>query len=475
MTENATQLRTSLAHDHHRPVYHFLPPRYWMNDPNGLIHWNGTYHIFYQHNPFGALWGNMSWGHATSQDLIHWQDLPLALEPTPGGADEAGCFSGCAVNNNGIPTIFYTSTRGSRNEVQTQSIATSRDGLLTWEKHPANPILAQVPPELGQTRDFRDPYVWKQDDHWYMVIGSRIENGLGIVLLYRSNNLVDWEYLNPLLSGTDIRHGTIWECPNFFRLGEKWVLIISAHTGYNTDTVFYFVGDFVNHRFIPEYSDVLDYGTLYAPLAFENEQGKRLMFGWLREARPDADQRKAGWSGVQSIPRELTLDQHNRLISTPIAALQNIRGKHHTHRNIALGTQTTLDVRSLHLDIEASFLLQQNGSCTLTLAQNSENGEEATISYDRAKATLTVRKVFREINGALSTVTREVPHELAADEPLNLRILLDGSVLELIANGRTSITSRIYPQLAQPAATSLSGSNAQLLSLDIWEMPSIWQ
>jgi beta-fructofuranosidase len=267
----------------------------------------------------------------------------------------------------------------------------------------------------------------------------------------------------------------IWECPNFFQLGEKWVLLISAHTGHSTDTVFYFVGDFVNQRFIPETSAVFDYGTLYAPLSFLNDQGERLLFGWLREARPDAEMRHAGWSGVQSIPRVLSLDAHNRLISTPIAELDKIRGTHYTLKNLALDGETILDASSLHLDIEASFSLAQNGNCSLVLARNPENGEEITISYNRAREILSVRKVVREINGALSTTSREIPHQLDADEPLNLRILLDGSVLELIANGRTSLTSRVYPAQASQLTSCLSGSNAKLLSLDLWEMPSIWQ
>jgi len=108
--------RTTMASDPHRPQYHFLPPANWMNDPNGLIQWKGQYHLFYQHNPTEPLWGNMHWGHAISDDLIHWRDLPIALAPTPGGADETGCFSGCAVVND-LPTLMYTATAGADNEI----------------------------------------------------------------------------------------------------------------------------------------------------------------------------------------------------------------------------------------------------------------------------------------------------------------------------------------------------------------------
>lgn len=475
ISEKTPLHRNALRSDFHRPRYHFLPPTNWMNDPNGLIQWNGTYHLFYQHNPYGPLWGNMSWGHASSPDLIHWTDLPIAIEPTPGSADQAGVFSGCAVNHDGVPTIFYTSTAGERSEIQTQSIATSDDQLLTWEKHPANPIIRDVPAELGQNRDFRDPFVWKAGDQWYMVLGSRSGDATGVVLLYRSSNLLDWEYLNPILTSTEKRHGAIWECPNFFQLGEKWVLIISAHAGHMTDTVYYFVGDFVDHRFIPQYEAVLDYGTLYAPLTFVNEQGQRLLMGWLRESRSDADQRVAGWSGVQSIPRLLSLDEHNRLIMTPIAALDQLRGRHHRFADFALNGETPLPVSGMHLDIMAEFQIKAGGRCGLTLGLLQETGEHTEIVYDQQTAQLSVHKIYRESNGALTTSVRSVPHALSVGETLRLRILLDASVVELIANDRTSLTSRIYPASDQSTAISVSGHQATVRSIDIWEMPSIWQ
>ncbi|MBZ0294813.1 MAG: glycoside hydrolase family 32 protein, partial [Anaerolineae bacterium] len=149
--ETTLSIRKQLAADHQRPQYHFLPPSNWMNDPNGLIQWNGQYHLFYQYNPHGPLWGTIHWGHAISDDLIHWADWPIALTPTLGGPDEAGCFSGCAVNHDGVPTLIYTGTRGERHDIQTQCIATSHDGLLTWETYSGNPVLDAVPDEAGQT------------------------------------------------------------------------------------------------------------------------------------------------------------------------------------------------------------------------------------------------------------------------------------------------------------------------------------
>lgn len=469
-------LRHHFTHDRHRPRYHFLPPSNWMNDPNGLIQWNGMYHLFYQHNPYGPLWGNMSWGHAVSEDLIHWQDLPVALSPTPNSPDESGCFSGCAVDDDGTPTIIYTAVRGDHHEIQTQSIAVSYDNLMTWQKHPSNPVIAEVPPELGQTRDFRDPFVWKEGHTWYMALASRIQNAqnaVGVVLLYRSANLIDWEYLNPLLEGEPGKHGVLWECPNLFKSGDKWLLIVSAYLESSKSTVLYFVGEYKDFRFHPESSGVLDYGDLYAPLTFADGQGRRLLFGWLRESRPDADQERAGWSGVQSIPRVLSLDAQQRLLMKPVPVLEALRTRHYTIHARPLTENIPLDVRGLQLDIEAQFAPGKAGICGFSFAFSDSDHEQVDILYDSNRQHLMVRKWHPEATGA-ATSTLEAEHHLAPDEPLHLRILLDGSVIETVANDRTSITSRYYPTSSDSAGVTLIAQDCTLESLDVWEMASIW-
>lgn len=470
-TEPALAIRQRLAGDRHRPRYHFQPPCNWMNDPNGLIQWNGQYHLFYQHNPNGPLWADMHWGHAVSDDLLHWTDWPVALAPTPGGPDERGVFSGCAVDHAGTPTLIYTGTRGEHHDIQTQCIATSDDGLLTWHKYPGNPVIDRVPPEAGQTRDFRDPFVWREGDTWYMVVGSRIQDVGGAVFLYRSADLYHWEYLHPLLTGDIRRNGITWECPNFFKLGDQWVLIISSHMGTHTASVIYFVGTYENHRFTPHYEGVLDYGTLYAPLTLVDSQNRRLLFGWLREDRSLAEQQAAGWSGVQSIPRVLTLDDHSRLNMSPIPELATLRGQH-THYGSGT-TAAPLTASGLVLDLEATFEPAATVPCGLSLACSADGSKRTDIVYDPATGQLAVHKITPELFDITTTQIRAVPHPLAAGEALHLRILLDGSVIEVIANHRTSLTSRIYPLPTDDTHLRVIGGQA-LHALDIWEMSSIW-
>lgn len=462
-----TNSRTLFVSDPHRPRYHFLPPSNWMNDPNGVIQWKGQYHLFYQHNPTSPLWGNMHWGHAVSDDLIHWRDLPIALAPTPSGADESGCFSGCAVVNE-LPTLVYTATAGAHNEIQTQVIATSEDDLLTWKKR-LNPVIGDVPPEAGQTSDFRDPFVWKEDDTWYMVVASRIKDVGGVIFLYRSADLINWEYLHPLLIGDSKRNGFAWECPNFFKLGDRWVLILSAHLGGETGTVLYFIGTYENYRFTPEYEGVFDHASMYAPLTFADDKNRRLLFGWLREPRTDDQMRSAGWSGVQSIPRVLSLDGHHRLNMVVVPELEAIRGKHYHADVVTPSGEVKLNLPGAAFDIAAVFDPVYE-RCRMSFAFASDHGEGCEITYDAADQCLKVRNINAYGKPVHSNRVWEISHALDDGEPLKLRILLDGSVMEIIANDRTSVSNRIYPtQLTEIAVRT---KNAQ--TLDIWEMTSIW-
>lgn len=477
--ENASSLRQQLAIDPHRPSYHFLPPANWMNDPNGLMQWKGQYHLFYQHDPEVPVHYEMHWGHAVSDDLIHWRDLPVALTPTLGGPDETGCFSGCAVNNNGVPTFVYTGVRGEQHEIQTQCLATSRDDLLTWKKYAGNPVLSQVPAEARQTRDFRDPFVWREGDTWYMLLASRVADVGGIIFLYRSPDLIHWEYMHPLLSGIEEKHGRTWECPNFFPLGNKWVLILSAHIGMKTGLVYYFVGDYRNHHFTPELDGTLDYASLYAPLTIQDDQGRRLMWGWLREGRPIGLQVKAGWSGVQSIPRVLSLLPDGRLGMEPVAELSKLRSAHRNYHDINLSTlpgDMPLELSGRALEISAAFDPGTKGICGISVLAAPDGGEQTRIVYDVQAQQLRVERERSSLNPNVEHAANVATHALAPGEPLELRILLDGSVIEVIANQCTSITGRAYPTRADSTQCKLVAQNSDgiLRSLDMWAMQSIW-
>ncbi|MEO1162288.1 MAG: glycoside hydrolase family 32 protein [Chloroflexota bacterium] len=469
--DNVQITRQQFIADYHRPKYHYLPPTNWMNDPNGVIQWGDQYHLFYQYNPYGANHANMHWGHAASNDLIHWEDLPVAIAPTPNTSDEGGIFSGSIVNDNGTPKMFYTGVNIGY-LVQTQCLAIGSSDLTKWEKHSSNPIIPTPPPAFVQEDAFRDPFVWREEDAWYMAVGARMEGVGGAILLYQSDDLVHWDYLNPLLVGELATTGVMWECPNFFQLGDKWVLIISSHIGYATGTVLYFVGEYENHRFKPEIQGVLDSGYYYAPLTHLDNQNRRIMYGWIREGRSVEAQVEAGWSGVQAIPRILSLDSQNRLVMSPVDELKSIRGTHHVITANDLHGNA-VPVSSMSIEMHVSFDVTDASECGIAVAVAPDGKAQTRISYDVDAQVLRVQRQYSTASDDLETNWQGMPHHLDKDETLNLLILLDGSVLEVIANGRSSITSRVYSQHDDNQHIHVIAPST-LQTLDIYEMPSIW-
>jgi beta-fructofuranosidase len=469
------------AHDPHRPHYHFLPPANWLNDPNGVIQWKGQYHLFYQHNPHEALHANMHWGHAISTDLVHWEHLPIALAPTPGSPDAHGCWSGCAVDNNGMPTLIYSGHRDGR---ECACLAISQDDLLTWEKYSGNPIITSPPQNLDVVA-FRDHCVWKEGESWYQIIGSGITDVGGTVLLYRSSDLLHWDYMHPIYVGdknqtTPLWTGSMWECPDLFSLGDKHVLLVSVWDNHHTYYPIYFVGAYVNHTFTPELPHRLDFGaSFYAPQTMRDTYGRRLMWGWLREGRDVEAQRAAGWSGVMSLPRVLTIRSDGLLGVGPAPELATLRGKHWVWTNIDLAPSMSGvidDVRGDTLEIIAEVELGDATEFGLKVRCSPDAAEETRIIYDRVGQRLIIDPQRSSLSGLLHQDVQGGPLELADGERLTLQLFLDRSVVEVFANGRACIASRIYPSRADSLGIDLFARNGtvKLAALDIWEMGSIW-
>lgn len=479
--------RELLAADPHRPRYHFLPPSNWMNDPNGLVHWKGRYHLFYQHNPFGPLWATMHWGHAVSDDLVHWHDLPIALAPTPDSPDADGCFSGCVVIDDGVPTIVYT---GVRNPDKLPCLAFSDDDLLTWRKHPGNPVIPAPPPGLELT-GFRDHAVWRDGDTWYQIIGAGIAGVGGTALLYRSPDLLAWEYLHPILTGDTRRTdpfwtGTMWECPDLFPLGDKHVLIASIWAKRDADTprglhyATYFLGTYADHRFTPEAEGILDVGGhFYAPQTTLDAHGRRLMWGWLWEGRDEAAIVAAGWSGVMSLPRVLSLLPDGTLGVAPVPELERLRGDHRRYSDLPLqpDAPTPLpDAAGDGLEIRAAFAPGAAETVGLAIRRSPDGAEETIVRYDRDRGLLTLDGTRSSRDVGVDRPVESAALRLAPDEPLDLRVFVDRSVVEVFANGRVAIADRIYPTRPDSlgVAAFATGGAALLSSLDLWQMAAIW-
>jgi beta-fructofuranosidase len=463
----------AIAHDPNRPACHLLPPHNWMNDPNGPIFWKGKYHLFYQLNPHAAVWGDMHWGHAVSVDMVHWKHQPIAMAPTPGGADSEGCFSGSAVVFNGGPTFIYTGVQNAPREQatirdgsdklrETQMLAVAEDDdLLRWKKDD-QPVIPLPPPGV-QVTGFRDPCPWKEADGWYLGVGSGERGKGGCVLLYRSQDLRHWEYLHKLVEGkpngrqaaNPCDSGEMWECPDFFPLGNKHCLIYSTENKVLWTTGHY---DATAHIYMPERSGVLDHGAAYyAPKSFSAPGERRVLWGWLRETRPAAEYSAAEWSGVMSYPRVLTIGAQGQLEMHVAKEVQSLRGPVETAR-VSAGAPFRRKLDELQRELSVQVDLLSDTVLTVRL-----------ISGGRAACEITLDVPAKMVRcGAI-----ELPFPGLPWPHPDLRMFLDGSVIESFIGGREALTSRVYG--LKPGETNLEVSvkGKNHVALQTWPLKAI--
>ena len=471
---NPSSERRKLASDRHRPSYHYLPPKNWMNDPNGLIQWGGRYHLFYQYNPYGPLWGSIHWGHASSKDLIHWEDHPIALTPDQGTGDENGCWSGCIVNDQGVPTALYT---GFINECDTPvMLATASDpGLICWDKFPKNPVIVKAPTGVKNT-DFRDPFAWREGDLWKMLMGAGLKDGRCAVLLYESSNLISWDYVGILHHDKVSDEITTWECPSFFPLDDHYVLLVSLCPGFSG--VYYYVGDYDGVRFDPLCEGFLESGSiLYASHVRQVDDGRALMFSWLREGRTQAASEQAGWAGVQSLPAMLTLSEELHLVSEPVKELRALRGENAQWLDFHLNADKLFEIpmRGSQLEIEVEFAFIQGlvGLCVLT---TDDETEMTRIGYDPIKEAAFLDTERSSLDKAGVRGWHEESLSIDSHETLKIHAFIDGSVLEVWFNGHARISGRVYPTREDANAVKLftQGGSAHVKAVSVWQINGIW-
>lgn len=471
---------SGLADDPLRPQYHLLPPGGWMNDPNGPIWWKGKYHLFYQLNPHAAIWGDMHWGHALSTDMVHWKHEPVALAPTPGGPDSEGCFSGSAVVFNGVPTFIYTGVQNASPDQVTihdgtdklrevQMLATAEDdALIRWKKIP-EPVVATPPPSIKVT-GFRDPCPWREDDGWYLAVGSGERGRGGCVLIYRSQDLRHWDYLHPLVWGkpngkqtvNPCDSGEMWECPDFFRLGDRYCLLYSTE-----NEVIWTIGEYdqKTHLYTPEQRGLLDIGAYYAPKSFLAPDGRRILWGWIRERRPEAEYAAAGWAGMMSLPRVLTIGQEGRLCMSVAEEMRQLRGPERS-------VQVPKD-RNPNVVISLAEFVGCCGEFRLNVTRKRDPFELQLSTSDG----IPCLQVKHDPNRPNQIMIDGQPFTLDPGErnELQLHAFVDGSVVELFLNDRQALTKRFYyaRSTAQKLRITWRGNAADLVLCSSWELSPI--
>lgn len=456
-----------------RPAFHVTAPIGWINDPNGFSRYGEKYHLFYQYHPYSTHWGPMHWGHSVTEDFIKWEQLPCAMAPDM-PFDEQGCFSGSAIEHNGKHFLMYTGVceetqeNGEKAIRQTQCLAEG-DGE-NYRKLEINPVItADMLPEGSSMEDFRDPRIWKEGDRFYAVVGSRNADGSGQIALFSSADIYQWKF-EGIIDRSKNEYGKMWECPDFFKLEGKDVLVVSPQFMEATELEFhngnnsvYFVGDFDRRgkKFCRTQAYEIDYGLdFYAPQTVEAQDGRRIMVGWLQSWDNYITPDTMDWCGMMTIPRELTL-KDGRLMQNPVRKLEQYRKNEIAYESVLLDEtkEISLDnVAGRVFDMEIRISGDTYKSFTIALAKNERN--RTTLCYDRKKHIVTIDRTYSGLNKDVTCSRSMMVRE--KNGQLQLRILMDKYSVEVFANeGEAAMSALIYTDLsAEGIAFSSDGAAA---------------
>jgi fructan beta-fructosidase len=480
----------------YRPQFHFSPAENWMNDPNGLVYNNGEYHLFYQHNPFGDTWGHMSWGHAVSDDLMHWEHLPVALEEE----NNVMIFSGSAVvdhkNTSGFgsaenpPMVAIYTGHHTDNDLQDQRIAYSTDDGRSWTKYKRNPVIDE------DMENFRDPKVfWHEESgKWVMAVALP---SVYKVRFYGSDDLKNWTMLSEFgpAGGT----GGIWECPDLFELpvegseGEtKWVLQVDMNPGAvaGGSGGQYFVGDFDGQKFSQDPTTEgqalwVDYGRdFYAVQSYSDipeEDGRRIWLAWMNNWDYGQSIPTNPWRSAMTVPRALGLTSTKegyRLTQQPVQELQELRTNHTGFENVSISPKNVDQPEFSGKTYELIAELDAGDAEKVGFKVRKGENEETIIGYDVQQQELYVdRTNSGEVDFDSSFASTQRAPMPMKNNRIRLHIFVDWSSVEVLgSNGSVSITDRIFPAPGSGGLELFSeGGTATMVSMDIWELNSVWE
>jgi beta-fructofuranosidase len=440
-----------------RPQLHITAPKNWLNDPNGPVHHDGIYHLFFQYNPEGPVWGPPHWGHVRSTDLLRWERQPVALAPRPGEADADGCWSGCCRVVNGTPLIFYTAVTGNDDDsrVEAVCVAEGSPDLTNWTVWP-EPLLEGAPPELG-TGHHRDPYIIRDGDRWRMLLGSTTPGmQAGRAIHYGSDDLATWHFRGDYLLGATLTEAadidtprTLWECPQLLRSPEGDALIVSVQEpdrpGQPLRHVLAYLGEHQPDGFVAHRAVRLDHGDLfYAPAITSDHDGRILCWGWIQEPLSAEQRPLAPCVGALSLPRVITIED-GQLRVDPAPELRSLRhGPDLAGSPLRPGQARDVPATPFELIIEAP---PQDTHLQL---HSPDDEVLLTISMDEHGW-----QVLHPIQ--LPEPTTRASWKAG---PTPLRILVDKGIVEVYATDGLAATTRIRSHQTT-AYITIDGSNSQ--------------
>jgi len=494
LIQNAQELREKYQRDPQRPKYHFMAPEGICHpfDPQGCIYWKGKYHLFYavQAKEIGC------WGHSSSIDLVHWVHHPVALTISPGDPEKHVFAGGAFINKGGVPTLIYHGVDAGT------CIATSHDDdLIRWTKHPGNPIISL--PKEGEAGygiyHVWDTCGWVNGDIYYSTSGNKPNTPpktVGdVAYLFKSRDLIHWEYAG-IFYQSDRRWTNADEdcsCPDFFPLGNKYILMFISHT----QGTQYYIGRYEDDKFFPEQHGRMNWpgGPCFAQESLLDRNGRRIFWAWICESRSRNAQLVSGWAGVMSLPRVLSLAEDSTLRIEPAEELSMLRLNHRRRENIELAADSELvldDIQGDCLELSLEIDLCDAQEFEVKIRRSPNGAEQTVILFDTLAKLLridTTRSSLSKdivqpwphpgaaflpnpLDGRKDVRVQEAPFELSLGEPLKLRIFLDRSVLEVFANSRLCMTQRIYPSLSDSLGMALfsRGGSSEIKSLDAWDI-----
>lgn len=459
--------REAIAGNPYRPLFHMSAPDKLIHDPNGLCQWQGRYHLFYQYKMPGPGW-LIHWGHAYSDDLLHWKDLPVAIKPTI----EGSCFSGTTlVEKDRVIAMYHGTGRGNM-------IATAGDPLLLdWEKHPKNPVIP-----MGNTQGpyaVYDPCIWKEKDgYYYTLTRGKAKREIHIL---RSQDLTDWKWLGPMFTDEKFAGpGEDISCPYFWPIGNGKHLLLSFSHG-RAGQGYLGTFDLATARFTADYHFRANYGpwmhgSIHAPSATIDDKGRYIAVYNMKEG---IGVNHEGWDGVMSLPMVYSLAKDNSLRVQPVEEIEKLRfgPKELAARPISSNKEEVLrGIGGKAMEIKAVLRPGTAKEVGLKVLQSPDGGEYTVIRYTADNKLSIDVSHASELKNLKPRASETGPLVLEKGEPLELRIFIDRSIVEVFANGRLFLGVRVYPTKEDAGGVSLfsTGGDAELVSLQAWQMRSVW-
>ena len=486
--------------DPHRPIYHYVNPENTLNDPNGLCFWQDRWHLFYQAYPPEDP--RQHWGHAVSDDLIHWRDLPYAIYPNP----EECCYSGATlVEEDRVIAIYHGTKVGNM-------VAVSHDPLLlNWEKLTGAPVIP-IASEDGSPLPYRvfDPCIWKKGDHYYALSGGTLPHKASgkrtrANFLFRSPNLVDWDYLHPFVEDDIFTLvGDDGACPYFWPIGDRHILLFYSHMRGGQALL----GDYDTERdkFVVTSQHDFNFGAsgpggVHAPSATPDGKGGVYVIFNMNPAKPTE-----GWNQIMTLPRRLTLQGTDKigrdtLLVEPAGDVESLRSEHRQITDMVLPANQEIvlgSIRGNAIELMAEIETNDAPLVELNVLRSPGKEEYTRIAFYRergfrdweryqgwqrdklAAATDSLVSIDSSYSSLSPDVRSRAPETgpvfLERDEPLRLRVFVDRSVVEVFVNGRQCVAMRVYPDREDSVGVSLrsQGQEARVVSLDAWQMENIY-